>query len=409
MTDSPATASRQAKLVIPAALIVLGVGAAAHGLRWYPAEILPHLLLNGVYCTLLGVSALVFFAIQRLTGARWSASLRRIPEALMQVLPVASAGMLALFLAAKSLFPWMRPGIFTASSITAGKVQYLRAPQVFVRSLVTLSIWMLFCLLVRRTSLQQDREPERALELHHRITRYAVCFMPLFALTFTFFVFDWLISLEPDWFSTIFAFYMFAGTFVQGIAAVTLGAVLLRNGPATRHAVREDQLHDLGKMLFAFTTFWAYIWVCQYLLIWYGNIPEEVTHYLTRTSGPWLYVFALNFVINWVIPFTTLLSVRAKRSEGTLAGVSVLLLFGRWVDLFLLVIPSFSTTPQIGISQLLIAAGCASLSFWVVIQALRRAPLVPANDPILAYERLERLHAAEPAVAGSIAAGGGSE
>lgn len=140
MTDSPATASRQAKLVIPAALIVLGVGAAAHGLRWYPAEILPHLLLNGVYCTLLGVSALVFFAIQRLTGARWSASLRRIPEALMHVLPVASVGMLALFLAAKSLFPWMRPGIFTASSITAGKVQYLRAPQVFVRTLVTLSI-----------------------------------------------------------------------------------------------------------------------------------------------------------------------------------------------------------------------------------------------------------------------------
>ncbi len=104
----------------------------------------------------------------------------------------------------------------------------------------------------------------------------------------------------------MYAVYVFAGTFVQGIAAVTLAVVLLKERGPMRDAVSDHQLHDLGKMLFAFSTFWAYIWTCQYLLIWYGNIPEEVTHYVSRTNGPWLYLFALNLIVNWVVPFLVL-------------------------------------------------------------------------------------------------------
>src|SRR5204862_2039005 len=110
---------------------------------------------------------------------------------------------------------------------------------------------------------------------------------------------------------TMFAVYVFAGTFVQGIAAVTLAAVLLHGRGYIEEWLQPRQLHDLGKMLFAFSTFWAYIWTCQYLLIWYGNIPEEVTHYLRRTSGPWLYLSVLNVIMNWVVPFTVLMSKNA--------------------------------------------------------------------------------------------------
>ena len=168
--------------------------------------------------------------------------------------------------------------------------------------------------------------PGLSLVLHHRLTRLAVMFVLVFALTFTMGAFDWLISLDPQWMSTMFAVYVFAGTFVQGIAAVTLAVVLLKERGSLGQSVGEHQLHDLGKMLFAFSTFWAYIWVCQYLLIWYGNIPEEITHFARRTNGPWLYLFALNFILNWIVPFTVLLTPEGKviyRETGSIDPLAV--------------------------------------------------------------------------------------
>src|SRR5689334_24571856 len=124
----------------------------------------------------------------------------------------------------------------------------------------------------------------------------------------------------------MYAIYIYDGTFVQGNAAITLAIVLLREHDFIKDSVSDHQLYDLGKMLFAFSTFWAYIWVCQYLLIWYGNIPEEVTHYAARTNGPWLFLFALNLIANWVAPFLVLLSVRAKCTTRILKAIAILLL-----------------------------------------------------------------------------------
>jgi hypothetical protein len=231
-----------------------------------------------------------------------------------------------------------------------------------------------------------------SLILHRRITRYAILFIPVFAVTFTLMSFDWIISLEPEWFSTMFAVYVFAGTFVQGIAAITLATVLLRQSMSQGSGMFEDQLHDLGKMLFAFCTFWAYIWTCQYLLIWYGNIPEEITHYIPRTNGPWLYLFALNLIVNWVIPFVVLLSESRKRSPKILVAMSILLLLGHWLDLYLLIMPTFRNTPSLGLPEIVIAAGYFALLFLLFVNALARAPMVPLNDPILNYEALALDH-----------------
>jgi hypothetical protein len=396
--------TQTASIIVPKrirnmAVILLSVGtiSAVYGVIFAPERTWPNLLLNGFYITSAGVSAMFFLAAQRVTGARWSASLRRIPEAFLPILPLAAVLMLALFFGRHVLYLWSNPGAMAAEPAIAGKLRYLQPPWVFTRMVIVLVTWTVFARLFRRASVHQDMHPELGLVLHEKMTRYAVAFIPVFALTFTLAAFDWLISADPKWFSTMYAFYVFAGTFVQGIAAITLPVVLLREHGFMKDSVSDHQVHDLGKMLFAFSTFWAYIWVCQYLLIWYGNIPEEVSHYITRTSGPWLYLFALNLLVNWVIPFLALISVRAKCTGKVLKRIAVVLLCGHWLDLYLLVMPSVWKAPRIGFTEIAIGGGCIALLFLVFVQTLNKASLVPLNDPILVFERLHGLPHAETA------------
>jgi hypothetical protein len=376
-------------------LVILAAAMAIFGLATNPERTWPNLLLDGFYIASLGISALVFLTITRVAGARWNASLRRVPEAFLAVIPVASVLLLIVFFGRHYLFPWTIPGAFANAPANAGKVQYLNPPFVYARMIFTVAVWIIFALLFRRTSLEQDRNPGQSLKIHHRLTTYSVLFLFAFSVTFTMGAYDWLLSLDTTWSSTMFGFYMFAGTFVQGIAAITLAVVLLKESGPLANAVTEHQLHDLGKLLFAFSIFWAYIWTCQYLLIWYGNIPDEVTHFVKRTNGPWLYLFALNFILNWVIPFTTLLSIRAKRTNKVLKIICVIILVGRWLDLYMIVMPSTWATPNIGIYEIPIAAGYIALVYLLFTRELRKAALVPRHDPVLAYEAANPIHLSE--------------
>jgi hypothetical protein len=369
-------------------LIFAGIAITIYGLSAAPERTFLNLLLNGFYLLSLAVSGTFFIALQRLTRARWSVGLRRAPEALMLVLPVAAALMLVVFSAGRAIYPWSHHDFLAHEAPGTGKATYLQVPFIFARVASALVLWGVFAWLFRRTSLDQDRNAARNVVYHRRLDRYAGAFVVVFAPTFTLSAYDWIISLEPQWFSTMFAVYVFAGTFVQGIAAVTLTVALLAQRGLVGDTVQERHLHDLGKLLFAFATFWAYIWVCQYLLIWYGDLPEEVPYYVARTRGGWLFVFVCNVVVNWVTPFVALLSARAKRSARVLAAVSVLLLAGHWLDLYLLIMPSHWAAPEIGILEVGIAVGCLALAYLVFIRSLARAPLVPVNDPILLAEKL---------------------
>jgi hypothetical protein len=379
------------RLAVPLALIVLGLAAAAKGLLVAPGRTLPNLLVDGFYVLTISVSGLFFLTATRLTSARWSAALRRIPEASALVVPVAALLLLPLVLlpgARQTLFPWSRPGAFAHAPDIAGKVQYLHPPFVYARVVFVLGGFALFAWLFRRASLAQDRTPGGALRFHHRLNVYAGMFLIFFALGLTASAFDWIASLDPSWFSTMFAVYVFAGTFVSGNALLALTTARLTRGGQLHESVGvgEAQLHDLGKLMFAFSIFWAYIWVSQYLLIWYGNIPEEVTHFISRTNGGWTVLFGINVIINWVIPFLALMSVGAKKNPRRLMLVAGVLLVGHWLDLYLLVVPAISPEPHLGLYELLIAGGYGGAFYLLFRRNLARAPLVPLNDPVLGYD-----------------------
>jgi len=208
-------------------------------------------------------------------------------------------------------------------------------------------------------------------------------------VTFSLASFDWLMSREPHWYSTVFAAYQFAGVFLGGLAVLTVLLVALRRAGPLRGVVTDDHLHDVGKLTLAFATFWAYLWYCQHMLIWYGNLPEETAYYVARSRGAWEPLLVLDPLVNWLIPFLALLPRPAKRSEGVMLNVALLLLAGRWLDLYLQVLPpTLPDGPAFGPWEAAPVAAAAAAATLVIFRALRRAPLLPAGDPYL----VESLH-----------------
>ena len=359
------------------ALVAAGAAAVATGLAVDPRRTWPNLLINGFYAVAIAVAGVVFIAFQFLTGASWNAGLRRIPEALMAALPAAGALMLALFFGRDWLYPWSRRG---AELGDAALAIYFGAPLFFGRMALFVGVWALFARLMRRASLQQDRQrTSDGAEVHHqRLVRYSAAFSVVFAISFSIASFDWLMSLVPHWSSTIFAVYWFAGVLTGGTAAITLVAILLAERGYLTGVVDAERLHDLGKLLFAFSTFWAYIWLSQYLLIWYGNVPEETTYYVSRTGDRWILLFLLNLALNWVVPFLVLLSREAKRSMTILKWTAIVMLVGRWLDLYLMVMPQIIPAPSVRPLDVVILLGYGAVVFLIASRALASAPLIPS-------------------------------
>ena len=389
MTTDPRLNVTPAMQRIPLALVAVGALALVGGLIVSPTRTWMNLLVDGFYVLSLGVSALFFITTQRLSSSLWSAAIRRIPEAITRVLPAAAVLMVVLAFGFGHLYAWTDPAKLHEDHalVTAGRETYLAPGFVYARMIVVIALWLGFSLWFRRISLAGDAGRDAGLRAHRRLNRAAAMFAPIFALTFTAAAYDFIISLDPKWFSTMFAVYVFAGSFVQGIAAIALVMIILRRRRAlgSSAALLDDGVQaTLGTMILAFSTFWGYIWVCQYLLIWYGNIPEEVTYYLARSSAPWLPLFLANFVINWIIPFFVLLPRSSKRSMRVMAAMCVLVLAGRWLDLYLMVMPSRWEMPHVGVLELGMAAGAGGLIYLIVMRGLARAPLVPTHEPILA-------------------------
>ena len=337
-------------------------------------------LQNSFYLITIALGGAVFVAVNNVTNASWTSVLRRVPEAMMSYIPVGAVTILLLFFGRGLLYEWTYTSYSHHGHELVFKNTYLSTEFFFLRMVLYLAIWIALIYLIKRESFRQDETGSLKHTKNAKIL--SAIFLVVFGITFTFASIDWVMSIEPMFFSTIYAFYHIAGVLLAGTAAITILTILLRRRGYLKE-VGDKQMHNLGKLVLGFATFWAYIWVCQYILIYYANIPEETIHYVRRTSPSWSNVFILSLFLNWIIPFLMLLQRKVKFYERWMLAACGIVLIGHWVDLYVLIFPTFFETPMISPVDLALPLGFAALFLLTFARYLKVGSLIPKNDPYL--------------------------
>lgn len=364
-----------ATAVVGAAIFGVGVAVA-------PDRAWPNLLIAGAFVLALAMGPLFFIAVQHVARGGWATAFRRVPEAMTKALPLAAAMLFLVLAGSHHVYEWTHTDVVRADEVLRGKMGWLNVPFFAGRAAVCFAIWVLFSRALVARSLRQDQD--KSLSHTDAAVKLSAIFLVLFALSYSVASWDWLMSVEPHWFSTIFSVYHFAGTFTTGLAGIIILVIALRRMGPLRGVLREDHLHDLGKLLFGFCTFWAYIWVSQYLLTWYSNIGEETAFYVERLRGGWGSLMWANLALNFVIPFIALLPRPNKKSEKWLLRISGVVLLGHWLDLYLVVMPNtMGRNPTFHLWEIGPLFAGVALFVYLTLRALSKVPLVPSGDPTL--------------------------
>ncbi len=296
-------------------------------------------LVGFMFTTTIAIGALFFVVIQHLTKASWSVAPRRIMEWLSQGLIASVVLFIPLLVKARDIWHhWMGPEA-AHDEILKGKSAYLNPTFFYARAFAFLVIWALLATWFYSVSRKQDVSGDR--RLSSKLQAAAAPVVVALALSTTFAGIDWVMSLDPHWYSTMFGVYIFAGCLIGSHSTLALLIVRLRRDNIGGNLLTVEHQHDVGKFLFAWTVFWAYIGFSQFMLIYYANIPEETIFYKHRWEGGWNTISMMLFLLHFVTPFLMLLSRTAKRSTTILASAAILLLVMHWVDLYWLVIPNF--------------------------------------------------------------------
>jgi hypothetical protein len=339
-------------------------------------------LVGALFVLSLALGALFFVLVHHATQAGWSVVVRRLAENAMSTIPWIGLLFVPLLFGMGELFHWSHADAVAADHLLAHKQPYLNVPFFLVRTALYFAVWSGIALWFSRLSRRQDGDGDP--EITRRMRRASAPSLILFALTVTFASFDWLMSLQPHWYSTIFGVYFFAGSMVGFFAFLALLALNARSTGLLVELISFEHQHDIGKLLFAFVAFWAYIGFSQFFLIWYGNIPEETAFFATRLTGSWRPASFLLAVGHFIVPFFFLLPRTIKRNSRALAAAAVWLLVMHLLDLHWLVMPNIHPEGMAP-SLLDLAALIGSVGVFLAAfgRALRRHPLVPLRDPRL--------------------------
>lgn len=373
---------------VSALCMISGIAALLLVFRSNPDRAWVNILLNSYFYFAIAIGAGFFVALQFVANAGWATVLRRVPEAITVYLPIAALTFASLYFGMHHLYHWTHLEVVANDVILSAKQAYLNPTAFFIRMAIFFGGWIVLSTVLRRTSSKQDQNGDVALTRRNVV--YGIIYIVFFAFSSSLASYDWIMSIEPHWFSTMFGVYAFAVSFVTAIAAIILFTLYLNKQGALGGLVNENHLHDLGKLLFAFSVFWAYIWFSQYLLIWYSNIPEEGIYYTLRSQEGWKCLFWLNPILSWGLPFLLLISRNAKRKPRVLGGVAVLVLVAHWLDLFLMIAPGVYSKHAgeagkllLGWQEVVIALGFFGLFIGVVSFAFSKRNMVPLKDPYL--------------------------
>jgi len=342
-----------------------------------------------IYFFMISLGALTFYAIQYVAQAGWSPLLFRVMEAINAYMPIGSIVMFALLvlstLQVNHIFHWMNADLFDPESsnydaIIAGKQAYLNKPFFLIRAAFYLLGWNLYAYFSRKYSLALDETND--ISWYRKNFKIAAGFLAFYIVTESMMSWDWLMSFEPHWFSTLYGWYLFAGMMVTGMIAIVLLTIYLKN-KGYLEMVNDSHIHDLAKFIFAFSIFWTYLWFSQFMLIWYSNIPEEVVYFVARINDYKLPFFGM-VAVNFLVPLLLLMNTEYKRKNWMVVLTSIIVLIGQYVNVYVLVMPG-----TVGKSWSFGAAEFGAIFFffglfvWVIFSALAKAPLQVKHDPLL--------------------------
>ena len=363
-------------------MIAIGIVALLIAFTGDPQRAWANYLLNNVYFLSLAVGAMLFLSIQRVTHSGWSAGFIRIPEAMGAYIPVAAVLFLLLIPGAHSLYHWSHADAVSHDALLAHKAPYLNLPFWITRMVVFFGLWILMTWLIRRLSRREDQGG--GLTYFKKGEHYAKIYIFIIIITFTFAMIDWIMSIDAHWYSTIFAIRNFVAAFHHA-AIVIAFIVILLNQRGYFPFLSKFHVGDFSRYIFMLCIIWGYFWFAEFMLIWYANIPEETTYFVTRLRGEegWRIFFFANIIINWFLPFVLLMPKATAQNRLVLKIVIPFLIAGQFIDLYMQIFPGTVGKQLLGFQEIGMFVGFAGLFMLVVGYALSRSNLYPLNHPYL--------------------------
>ena len=330
---------------------------------------------------MIALGVLAFYAIQYASQAGWSPVLYRVMEAITYyLLPGALIVLLIAIIGDKHIFIWMDPEVVAHDEIIQGKSSWLNKPWFIVRALIFIGGWSLYRYFSRKFSLAQDNDSgNKYFKLNFRIS---AAFLVFFIYTESMMSWDWIMSVDPHWFSTLFGWYLLASMLVSGITVIALITIYLKS-KGHLEVVNDSHLHDLAKFMFGFSVFWTYLWFSQFMLIWYANIPEEVTYYITRIEDYTIPFFGM-IIMNFIFPFLVLINSDYKRIPWFIIMAGIVILIGHYVDVFNMIMPATVIDRwYFGLPEISALALFSGLFLLIVFYSLSKAPLLVKGNPYI--------------------------
>ncbi len=331
------------------------------------------------------LGALLFVMIQHVTRAGWSVVVRRLAENMASCMWLMAVLFIPIAIGYHDLYHHWAGVAEGVDELLDGKSAYLNSTFFFIRAAIYFLVWIGFARFFCGSSLKQDQNGDPGITL--RMSRLAAPGILIMALTLTFAAFDWIMSLDPHWFSTIFGVTYFAGSMMALLATLGLFCMFLGRKGYLKGAVNVEHYHDIGKLLFAFMIFWTYVNFSQYFLIWYANLPEETLWYQHRAHGSWEIVGTILILGHFLLPFAFLMSRHIKRNTKTLAAAAIFLLVMHWMDMQFLIMPMHETDAEPGMHlhwmDAVTMIGLLGLFFGLTLHQTIRSPLLPQRDPRL--------------------------